>query len=249
MPVMGDPSHRNMVEFLERLAPGLPEYDEILVISAHWEAEIPTVYSEANQKLLYDYYGFPEKTYRLKYPTISNSELTELLFDYLRESGIEAGADTTRGLDHGVFVPLMLMYPKGGMPVTQLSLIRGLNAQKHIDLGRALKPLLDRNILIIGSGFSFHNMQHYNMSTDIEDEKNNQFQDWLIDTCSRVEGEDELFSRLSAWQDAPNARYCHPREEHLLPLHVCAGLSGTEAELVFDDYIAGKRSVAFRWQS
>ena len=249
MPVMGDPSHRNMVEFLERLAPGLPEYDEILVISAHWEAENATVYSEYNQKLLYDYYGFPEKTYQLKYPTISNNELTEILLESLHTSGIDADTDASRGLDHGVFIPLMLMYPSGGIPVTQLSLVRGLNAQKHIDLGRALKPLLDRNILIIGSGFSFHNMQHFNMRTDIEDEKNDQFQDWLIDTCSRMGSDNELFSRLAAWQDAPNARYCHPREEHLLPLHVCAGLGGTEAELIFDDYIAGKRSLAFRWQA
>ena len=248
LPLLGDKSHEKMVSFLEALAKKLQMPEEILVISAHWEENIPTIYSAENQQLLYDYYGFPPESYEIKYSTQKNYDLEAVLQDSLIQHGITSGLDTKRGLDHGVFIPLKIMYPGGGLPVTQLSLLKNLDPASHIEFGKALRPLLKRNILIIGSGFSFHNLRMFSMDTlEQEDEQNNKFQDWLINTCVTPEDMNQCFQELGNWSNAPNARYCHPREEHLLPLHVCAGLAGTKAEVIFDDYIAGKRSVAFRW--
>mgnify|MGYP001610130371 FL=1 len=133
--------------------------------------------------------------------------------------------------------------------MTQLSLIKGLDPAAHLALGRALRPLIrKKNILVIGSGFSFHNMGEFKFDASSQtDLKNDQFQEWLIDLCTGDHASSERESRLELWENAPSARYCHPREEHLLPLHVCLGLSGGPADLVFDDYILGKRSVAFQW--
>ena len=247
LPLLGDKSHEKMVKFLETLSKKIKKPEEILVISAHWEEDIPTIYSSEKQDLLFDYYGFPAESYEIKYPTKQNPKLIAVLQESLQKNDIPSRLDTARGLDHGVFIPLMLMYPDGEIPVTQLSLKRGLEPDKHIILGKALKSLFNRNILVIGSGFSFHNLRAFTMSSDEqEDAQNNDFQDWLIHACTQTD-EEQCFYKLENWTDAPGARYCHPREEHLLPLHVCAGLAGSKAEVIFDDYIAGKRSVAFRW--
>jgi len=108
---------------------------------------------------------------------------------------------------------------------------------------------MSENILVIGSGFSFHNMNaFFNGRQGSPDPANDAFQDWLIETCTDATPQAEREQRLSEWEKAPAARYCHPREEHLLPLHVCAGMAGAPAEVVFDDQILGKRGVAFFWR-
>lgn len=249
MPLLGDPDHRKMVDFLTDLPGNLPAPEEILVISAHWEEPVPSVYSSGDQHLLFDYYGFPPETYRYAYPTVPNDSLVSELMACLRDERKEVRLNPDRGLDHGVFVPLMLMYPDGGVPVTQLSLLSDLDSRSHLNLGRSLRPLRERNILIIGSGFSFHNMRAFSMSgSEDPDPENDAFQDWLIRTCTDSGDDDRRDRELANWTRAPGARYCHPREEHLLPLHVCAGLAGSGAEVIFDDYITGKRSVAFHWR-
>ena len=134
--------------------------------------------------------------------------------------------------------------------MVQLSLIKGLDPKKHIELGKLLSELSDENIMIIGSGFSFHNMSGFSFNNEnIADPDNDQFQDWLIDTCCGEDySEKNREERLISWEGAPHARYCHPREEHLLPLHLCFGASKKRAVKIFDDYIAGKRAIAFRWK-
>ncbi len=120
----------------------------------------------------------------------------------------------------------------------------------HIfNLGKALIHLREENILVIGSGFSFHNMNAFSwQNQDSPDPANNVFQDWLIETCTGSSfTEVERGMRLVEWEKAPSARYCHPREEHLLPLHVCQGMAGTPAQVVFDDKILGKRSTGLLW--
>ncbi|MDC7127274.1 MAG: class III extradiol ring-cleavage dioxygenase, partial [Spirochaetales bacterium] len=139
MPVLGDHSHRKMVQFLKGLSEKLPRPDEVLVISAHWESEVPTIYNAANQKLLFDYFGFPAESYEIEYPTKENGDLVSLIESSFKEKNIDYKIDTTRGIDHGVFIPLMLMYPDGNLPVTQLSLVKGLNPKTHIELGKALQ--------------------------------------------------------------------------------------------------------------
>jgi len=140
------------------------------------------------------------------------------------------------------------MYPEADIPALQLSLLRGLNPAAHIALGKALRELMLENILVIGSGFSFHNLRaFFGQSIDAPDPANDAFQDWLIKVCAGPVSQAEREQRLIEWEKAPAARYCHPREEHLLPLHVCAGMADKPAKVVFDDRILGKRGVAFLW--
>jgi aromatic ring-opening dioxygenase catalytic subunit (LigB family) len=142
------------------------------------------------------------------------------------------------------------MYPAADIPVIQLSLLRGLNPSAHIALGKALRALLNENILVIGSGFSFHNQNaFFGQRLGAPDPVNDAFQNWLIETCTADLTEAEREQRLVEWEKAPSARYCHPREEHLLPLHVCQAMANNRAEVVFDDKILGKRGVGFLWRS
>jgi aromatic ring-opening dioxygenase catalytic subunit (LigB family) len=142
-----------------------------------------------------------------------------------------------------------MMYPDADIPVIQISLNHNLDPLTHLKIGKALRKLLEDNILIIGSGFSFHNMRAFDFAgREIEDPRNNEFQDRLIEICCDELDEEERFNEFKDWDKLPNARYCHPREEHLLPLHVCVGLSTGIAEKAFDDYILGKRAVAFLWR-
>jgi aromatic ring-opening dioxygenase catalytic subunit (LigB family) len=135
--------------------------------------------------------------------------------------------DSDRGFDHGLYVPLSLMYPEADIPCVQLSLIRGLDPVLHLRMGQALAALGGEDILMLGSGFSFHNMQEFFSTSGPgipADLRNDAFQAWLAETCGSpgLSGRERL-ERLAAWETAPHARYCHPREEHLLPLHVIAG--------------------------
>ena len=248
LPLLGDPGHRAMIDFMKALPSRLRRPEAILVLSAHWEEKVATLLGAERPSMLYDYYGFPKEAYEVVYPASGSPELARSVAELLGRSGLEARIDSGRGFDHGLFIPLMMMYPEAGIPCLQLSLLAGLDPGYHLGLGRALRGLADRDILVVGSGFSFHNMRAFDWSgADRKDQRNDGFQDWLVDVCSGPHSQEEREALLASWEDAPSARYCHPREEHLLPLHVCAALAGKSAELVFDDYIVGKRAVAFLW--
>lgn len=249
LPILSDPTHFKMVEFMKRLPSRFPRPDAIIVVSAHWEETRPTVLGAPYPEMLYDYYGFPEEAYEVDYPASGSPDLASRIAELLEKNGIPSRIDRHRGFDHGLYIPLMLMYPGADIPSIQLSLVRGLNPRVHVDLGKALMELTQENILLIGSGFSFHNMGAFIWDgTEREDDENNRFQNWLIDTCTGPMGAGEREERLIHWEAAESARYCHPREEHLLPLHVCVGAAGGDAAVtVFDDYILGKRAVAFLW--
>lgn len=248
MPVLGGRGHEEMIRFMKSLPGELPEPDEILVISAHWEQEVPTVISGRKPPLIYDYFGFPEAAYDLQYPAPGSPRLAEEVAGLLNDKDIACEARSDRGFDHGLFIPLSMMYPRAHIPVTQLSLVKSLDAEEHLELGKALRKLTEKNILIIGSGFSFHNMNSFSWNGTVgKDESNDEFQNWLIDVCTGSYNNRQREEKLIQWEKAPNARYCHPREEHLLPLHLCYGISGEKGEVLFDDYILGKRAVAFKW--
>jgi 4,5-DOPA dioxygenase extradiol len=248
LPILGDPGHAAMVRFMQDLPRKLTRPDAVLVISAHWEEDNPTVFSADNVPLFYDYYGFPAEAYRITYPAPGSEELLDQIDTLLSTADLSPAIYPSRGLDHGVFIPLKLMYPDADIPVAQLSLIAGLDPAAHLALGRALRPLLDQNLLVIGSGFSFHNLNAFFANNhNAPDPANDAFQDWLVETVTADIPEDEREEHLIAWEKAPHARYCHPHEDHLLPLHVCAGLAGSPAETIFDDAIMGKRGVAFLW--
>lgn len=238
-----------MVSFLGEITQTFPEPSAIVVISAHWLEDKATITSGAAPSLLYDYSGFPDEAYQIKYPVSGNPVLAEKIYQLLQAGGIEARLDDQRPFDHGVFVPLKLMYPAAAIPCVQVSLVKSFNPETHIRMGKALSALRKENILVLGSGFSFHNLRAFFVDSGGEsDSRNEAFEQWLIDTCtnSTLSSEDRE-NRLIAWTAAPFARYCHPWEDHLLPLHVCCGLTDSPAKLVFDGSIMGKKVSAFFW--
>ena len=248
LPILGDPGHQKMIDFMTTLPKQLRKPDAILVISAHWEEKETSLLGASNPPLFYDYYGFPPAAYEIDYPVAGNPALAEKIAEVFASAEIASRIELERGFDHGVFIPLKLMYPEADIPVVQLSLIRGLDAAAHIALGNALRELLAENILIVGSGFSFHNQSaFFNSKPGAPDPANEAFQNWLVETCTASISQPEREKRLSAWEAAPAARYSHPREEHLLPLHICAGMAKAPAKVIFDDQIIGKRGVAFLW--
>ena len=248
LPILGDPSHKAMVDFMIRLPSQLAKPDAILVVSAHWEESTATLLGAKNPAMFYDYYGFPEKAYEITYPAPGSPELADRIAGLMKKNNIPSRIDPQRGFDHGLFIPLKLMYPEADIPSLQLSLLRGLDPAAHIALGKALRGLMDENILVIGSGFSFHNMRAFSWDgNSTPDPANEAFQNWLIETCTGSISPSEREQRLMEWEKAPSARYCHPREEHLLPLHVCQAMADKSAKLIFDDSILGKRAVAFLW--
>jgi len=248
LPILGDASHKAMVGFMQQLSSRLRRPGAVVVISAHWEESEATILGAPNPSLLYDYYGFPEEAYEIAYPAPGSPGLANRIAELLNRYAIPARVDSQRGFDHGLFIPLKLVYPQADIPSLQLSLVRGLDPAAHLTLGKALSELMGENLLVVGSGFSFHNMSAFSWrGTDTPDPANDAFQDWLIDVCCGPMTQSEREQKLVEWEMAPSARYCHPREEHLMPLHVCLGMAGSRATVVFDDYILGKRALAFLW--
>jgi 4,5-DOPA dioxygenase extradiol len=248
LPILGDPGHRAMVDFMRQLPSRLKRPEAILVISAHWEESTATLLGAQTPSMFYDYYGFPEAAYEITYPALGSPALANRIAGLLNKNKIPARIDLQRGFDHGLFIPLKLMYPQADIPSLQLSLLWGLDPAAHLALGKALRELMQENILVVGSGFSFHNMRAFDwQGTNTPDPANDAFQNWLIEVCAGPISPSEREQKLVEWQKAPSARYCHPREEHLLPLHVCFGMANKAATVVFDDYILGKRGVAFLW--
>ncbi|WP_396622303.1 DODA-type extradiol aromatic ring-opening family dioxygenase [Marinobacter sp. W-8] len=249
MPLLGDPGHQDMVDRLTELAADLRKPSAILVISAHWEEAIPTITSGTTPSLIYDYYGFPSEAYKIEYPCPGEPVLAQQVAQALDQAGIQARLDDQRGFDHGLFVPLKLMYPEATIPCIQLSLVNTLDASTHLAIGRALRALDYDNLLVLGSGFSFHNMRAFFAAQTPEIQARNlAFEDWLEQTCGDSSlSERERAKRLTDWEQAPHARFCHPREEHLLPLHVCYGLANKASDRHIAATILGKQSGMFYW--
>ena len=249
LPLLGEKGYEQMNSFLREFPSSIACPEVIVVISAHWEEPVVSITAHKNPPMLYDYSGFPPESYQLKYPAPGRPRLASRIQAMLGTAGIESRLDYERGYDHGLFVPLMLMYPAANIPCIQISLSNSLDAAFHVSLGKALAPLRNENLLILGSGFSFHNLRAMiNKQDDVVDEKNRQFEDWLAQTCSDPDLElSEREQRLIEWDRAPHARYCHPREEHLLPLQVCFGMARASADLVFQDVVSGFICSAYQW--
>ena len=253
LPILGDPQHKTMVKSLENIKSKINKPSSIVVISAHWEENEVKITSGKKPSLIYDYYGFPEESYKITYPAHGNSKLANKIKTLLNAQNINSNLDLERGFDHGVFIPLKIMYPEATIPCVQISLLKNLDPKKHIEIGKALSSLMDENLLILGSGMSFHNLKILlsgSENVDINNAKNKEFDDWLIDVCTGDKLKNiEREKKLIEWTKAPSARFCHPREEHLIPLHVCYGVKCEKADLVFNDNIIGKKASAFLWQN
>lgn len=179
LPILGDVSHKAMVEFMRQLPSRLKKPEAILVISAHWEEEDATLLGAKTPAMFYDYYGFPDEAYEITYPAPGSPGLANRIGGILNQNNIPVRIDPQRGFDHGLFIPLKLMYPKADIPAIQLSLLRGLDPGAHLSLGAGLRELMSENILVIGPGFSFHNMQAFSWhGANAPDTANDEFQNW-----------------------------------------------------------------------
>ncbi|XXF78272.1 class III extradiol ring-cleavage dioxygenase [Myxococcaceae bacterium GXIMD 01537] len=216
----------------------------LLVVSAHWEEDAPTVMTAERPPLYFDYYGFPPESYQLTWPAPGHPALAARVRELLQGAGFKTGADAERGFDHGTFVPLKLTYPGADVPTVQLSLKKGLDPREHLAMGRALAPLREEGVFIIGSGMTFHNMRAFGdpRAGPIADA----FDAWLREAATSEAPERD--QRLAEWTRAPAARLAHPREEHLLPLMVVAGAAGADRGTVaFNAPMFGVRLSAYHF--
>lgn len=246
LPVLGDPGHAGLTANLKQMAPHLAGAKAILLVSAHWEEAAVTVSAQSQPGMLFDYYNFPPQAYELTYPAPGAPDLALQVQAMLTQQGMECRLDHERGYDHGTFIPLMLMVPEANIPVLQMSLRSDLDPQAHIDIGKALAPLLEQGVVIIGSGLTFHSfaaMRDPDKSQALPRSK--VFDDWLNDA---ILNSDE--AAMVAWEQAPEGRFSHPREEHLLPIHVCFGVAqqaGLKAENFYQEELFGLFNSGFIW--
>ncbi len=235
-----------MGEFLRGAMSALPRKPSaILMVSAHWEMPQYTVGSGQRPGLLFDYSGFPPHTYELRYAPPGSPALAVRVRTLLSTAGLPNDEDRERAYDHGMFIPLLLMAPEADIPVVQLSVRAGLDAREHEAVGAALAPLRDEGVFIVGSGMSFHNMRGYGDARfgPISD----RFDAWLTETVG-IDDAAERGDALARWDEHPDGRLSHPREEHLIPLMVVAGSAGNVAgRRVFSDRVMGTTVSAFQF--
>ncbi|MGN5583043.1 class III extradiol ring-cleavage dioxygenase [Stutzerimonas sp. Brlt_13] len=236
-----------MAAFLKGIAATLPARPTaIVLVSGHWLQSTFSVTTAARPTLIYDYHGFPPHTYELRYPAPGDPALASRIAGLLDGAALGGREDAQRGFDHGMFIPLKLMFPDADIPVVQLSLRSDLDPRAHIEAGRALQALRGEGVLIVGSGMSFHNMRGYGdpRFAPISDE----FDHWLTAAVELPPGERDR--ALQRWEDAPAARLCHPprAEEHLIPLLVAAGAAGdSNGRKVFSDRVMHTTLSAYRF--
>lgn len=219
-----------------QLGPEKPK--AVLVVSAHWESKVPTVSTAQQPSMLYDYYGFPQASYEIQWPSPGSPQLAQRVRDLLEDVGFETAEDPSRGYDHGTFIPMKRIFPDADIPTVQLSIQSNLDPTEHLAIGQALQPLRDEGVLILGSGMSYHNLRGFFNAEQVQDSED--FDAWLQDAVTKPAGQrDEL---LQNWEQAPAARKVHPREEHLLPLMVVAGAAGEELGTIpYSETLLGKR--------
>ncbi|WP_367576122.1 class III extradiol ring-cleavage dioxygenase [Pelagibius sp. 7325] len=233
-----------MAAYLKGLTATLPAPPKaIIAVSAHWIEPAFTVAAAARPELIFDYYGFPPHTYQLTYPAPGDPALAARVVELLQAAGLPAKEDPDRGFDHGVFIPLKLVFPEAEIPVVPLSLAAGLDPARHLAAGRALGPLREEGVLILGTGMSFHNMRGYGDPRYAA--PSDAFDAWLAEAVADPAGRD---ARLAAWTEAPGGLQSHPRgqEEHLIPLMVAAGAGGP-GRCDFTDRVLEVSLSAFRF--
>ncbi len=230
------PDWKQMLRNLETALQGMPAQigekpKAVLMVSGHWETPDFSVMSSAKPPMVYDYHGFPRETYDIVYPAPGAPALAQRTMDLIKGAGLPTQLDDKIGFDHGTFVPMYVMWPDASVPTYQVSLKKGYDPEIHVKLGRALKPLRDEGVLIIGSGLSYHNLRLFGPQAK---EPSTAFDNWLnaamdADPKTRVQ-------QLLSWEKAPSARVCHPQEDHLVPLMVAVGAAENEkAKRVYHD--------------
>jgi 4,5-DOPA dioxygenase extradiol len=221
----------------------LPRPRAVLIASAHWETSVPMLTGNSKPQTIHDFGGFPEELYRLRYDAPGDPALAASAVALLKEAGITAGIDGCRGRDHGAWVPLRWMYPDADLAVVQLAIQPEFGAAHHLRIGRALAPLADDSILIIGSGHTTHNLRDW-MSNPRRQEPlryAQAFADWLRDRLAAH----DVDALVDYRELAPDAARAHPTDEHFLPLFVALGAAGDRAKVqrVVDGFEAGALSM------
>ena len=250
---MDDPSRANYARLEAALAAMPAEIGAtpaaVLMISAHWEEPEFTLTAHPRPPMVYDYYGFPDYTYRIRYDAPGEPALAERARALIQAAGLPARLDAERGFDHGAFTPLKVIYPQADVPIVQLSLKQGLDAEIHLALGRAIAPLREQGVLIVGSGLSYHNLRQFFSPHGWAPSR--EFDAWLNGVLLGGSADDRG-KLLARWEAAPAARAAHPREEHLLPLHVAVGAAGSDpAQLSYHekDFLGGLTVSSYRFST
>lgn len=197
----------------------------VLMISGHWEAPAFTVMASPKPPMVFDYGGFPAHTYQISYPAPGDPLLAQRVRELIASAGLPSAVDAARGFDHGAFTTMFPMYPEADVPMVQLSMHHGYDPEAHLALGRALAPLRDERILIVGSGLSYHNLRAFGPAAK---GASGQFDAWLQNALLKAEPK-QRSALLRHWSDAPAARQAHPQEDHLIPLMVAVGAAESEA--------------------
>ncbi|CAK7235689.1 hypothetical protein SCUCBS95973_009352 [Sporothrix curviconia] len=260
MPVLGDPSHDELVKSMRTRVPAILGLNNsttrpkaIVLVTAHWSERVPTVSSGAKPTLLYDYGGFPAEAYRLKYDAPGSPEVAQRVASLLQGAGFRPELDDERGWDHGVFVPLLLVHPAADVPVVQVSVLASEDAAAHFAMGRALAPLRDDNIAIVGSGFaSFHNLRLMFAGVTRDPSTRAQLVAWneAVTAAALEPDEQAREAAFAQWRSFPAAYVTHPRggAEHFLPLIVCAGAAGNEKGKAYTDHFQGLDILSYYWE-
>lgn len=210
---------KNLEASFVQMEEDLPERPKaVVMISGHWEADQVRVMSSDAPTMEYDYSGFPPETYQIRYGAPGDPALAERIIGLLAGAGISATPDPTQGYDHGTFVPMQIMYPDADVPLIQVSMLSSYDPAKHFEIGRALAPLRDEGVLIIGSGLSYHNMSKMNPAAKVPSAG---FDAWLGETLAKAP--EARTADLLNWESAPYARECHVKEDHWVPIYVAVG--------------------------
>jgi aromatic ring-opening dioxygenase catalytic subunit (LigB family) len=239
-------AYRQLEASLQKLPQELPEKPKaILMISGHWEENTFSIMTHPKPEMLYDYGGFPEHTYHIKYSAPGSPELAFKVQSLLKDAGITAQLNPHRGFDHGTFTPLAVSYPNADIPVVQLSLRKDYDPEIHLQVGKALASLRDEGVLIIGSGLSYHNLRLFDQRAS---KPSREFDSWL-QTTLKLDPK-ERREKLLDWEKAPSARLAHPQEDHLIPLMVAVGAAENEtSQLSYheDQFMGGIAVSSFRF--
>lgn len=234
LPLLGDSSHTEMVQNFKLLSKKITKPKAIVVISAHWEESEFTLLETPSPQLFFDYYGFPEESYQYKYPAPLATDVNIKIKQIFKEAGLTLNSENKRGYDHGVFVPLILLYPEADIPITQISLKSNLNPKSHYQLGVILSKLSDEGILIFTSGMSYHgSFGRTNLSDNIT------YHEYLKNALTVEESLENRLDLIINWNKTKEAKKCHPREEHLIPLHVAFGAAKGGKALLQEYQIMG----------
>ncbi|KAH6705365.1 Extradiol ring-cleavage dioxygenase, class III enzyme, subunit B [Leptodontidium sp. MPI-SDFR-AT-0119] len=258
MPVLNDPGHASLIKSMTTRVPqllnlGTPQAPRaIILVTAHWSEAQPTISNAPSHSLYYDYGGFPAESYKLKYPAPGSPGVADEVFGVLKGAGFEPKMDGVRGWDHGVFIPMLLINPTANIPIIQLSVLRSASPAQHFALGKALSPLRDSGVAIIGSGMpTMHNLRAMFSGQANEGGFRKRNQEWSerLSKTVKIGDVEERGRALEGYREWVGSKEAHPvgGEEHFLPLVVCAGAGGEGEAGAFGDDLMGLKQFSYYW--